>query len=193
MLERLPIRVLGAIINDTPSKGVYRYYGYATGYQAYDEEPRPSRQIETEPVSFDLREGAAIEEEETPAEVRGNGSGSILLVEDDAGVRALAEEVLEESGYRVLSAASGSEAVEVVGEYRGEIDLLLTDVVLPGLSGPEVAERLCADHPDLRVVFMSGYTGEAIRDRLSRSREAPLLEKPFTPTALESMIRNALR
>jgi len=136
---------------------------------------------------------AAIEEEDTPAEVRGNGSGSILLVEDDAGVRALAEEVLAESGYRVLSAASGSEAVEVVREYRGEIDLLLTDVVLPGLSGPEVAERLCADHPDLRVVFMSGYTGEAIRDRLSRSREAPLLEKPFTPTALESMIRNALR
>jgi len=131
--------------------------------------------------------------EEEPAAERTNGRGSILLVEDDEGVRTLASEVLDESGYSVLTASSGPEAVRILGEYRGEIDLLLTDVVLPGMSGPEVAERIRADRPDLRVVFMSGYTGEAIGDQLTSDRGAPLLEKPFTPSALEQVVRDALR
>jgi two-component system cell cycle sensor histidine kinase/response regulator CckA len=123
----------------------------------------------------------------------GKGSETILIVEDEPGVRILAQRSLEQHGYRVLSAASAEEALELVGRGRDRIDLLLTDAVLPKMSGPELARILQAQlPPGLRVLFVSGYTDEAIvRLGLLSATEA-FLQKPFGPTVLVRKIRQVL-
>jgi CheY-like chemotaxis protein len=111
----------------------------------------------------------------------------ILLVEDDAGVRGLARALLESAGYRVLVAALPSAALAVEAAHQGGIDLLLSDVVMPEMDGYELAARLRARRPGLRVVLMSGYTGEA-----TGGVAWPLVPKPFLPSALQSAVRGAL-
>ena len=85
------------------------------------------------------------------------GSETILLVEDEEPLRKLCTEFLEQLGYRMLAASNAKEAVALVEGYSGKIDLLITDVVMPGLPGPELAEALLALRPDLKVIFISGY------------------------------------
>jgi two-component system cell cycle sensor histidine kinase/response regulator CckA len=118
--------------------------------------------------------------------------GTILLVEDEAPVRRMAEEVLRSLGYRVLSALHGTEALRIAAEYEGAIDLLLTDVVMPGLTGPEVARRFAAMFPKGRVLYMSGYTDEAIEHHGLRRRSSRVLQKPFTHESLSIAVGNAL-
>ncbi|MFW6205616.1 MAG: PAS domain S-box protein, partial [Gemmatimonadota bacterium] len=118
------------------------------------------------------------------------GTESILLVEDDDAVRTLAARVLERAGYTVHTARDGREALDRVGGLEA-VDLLLTDVVMPGLSGRQLADRLRGRDPTLRVVFMSGYTAdETIRDR--EHRVGAFLEKPFTPDRLAAIVRDVL-
>ena len=117
---------------------------------------------------------------------------TILLVEDDETMRTLTRQLLEEHGYTVIEADDGKSALEWVQSHPGPIDLLLTDVVMRRMSGPELVERLSASHPDLKVVFMSGYTGELIAERQVLKRGITLLEKPFTRTALLNTIHAAL-
>jgi CheY-like chemotaxis protein len=117
---------------------------------------------------------------------------TILLVEDDETMRTLTRQLLEEHGYTVIEADDGKSALEWVQSHPGPIDLLLTDVVMRRMSGPELVERLSASHPDLKVVFMSGYTGELIAQRQVLKRGITLLEKPFTRTALLNTIHAAL-
>jgi CheY-like chemotaxis protein len=121
------------------------------------------------------------------------GSETILLVEDEAGVRDLILEVLTARGYNVLEARSGAEALHICQQYAGPIHLLLTDVVMPGgMNGRELADRLTSLRPELKVLYMSGYTDEAIVHHGVLDRDTVFLQKPFTPNALERKTREIL-
>ena len=120
------------------------------------------------------------------------GTETILLVEDEEPVRALARRCLEENGYRVLVASGPREAEEMAGKFAGTIHLLLTDVVMPGDSGHDLARRLAPRRPALRVLYMSGYTDDAITHRGVLAPGIELLEKPFDPAALIRRVRDVL-
>jgi two-component system, cell cycle sensor histidine kinase and response regulator CckA len=138
-------------------------------------------------VSARVREPAA----SPPTIGLGRGSETVLLVEDEAVVRNLARRVLRDSGYRVIEARSGEEALRLAGEHPDRIDLLLTDVVMPGMNGRELADRLGEIRPGTRVVFMSGYTEDVILKR-GVSGDLAFLAKPFTPPMLARSVREAL-
>jgi two-component system cell cycle sensor histidine kinase/response regulator CckA len=120
------------------------------------------------------------------------GSETILLVEDELGVRRLTERVLRGAGYTVLSVGSGAEALRALETHDGFVDLLLTDVVMPVMNGPDLARRLLQRSPRTRVLFMSGYTDDAIVRHGVHAGHTQLLEKPFTVTDLTHAVRDAL-
>ena len=126
-----------------------------------------------------------------PVELR-QGTETVLLVEDEEMVRALVGDVLERNGYRVLEAPGGPKAIEIAEQHEGHINLLLTDVVMPGMSGRELAEELTRLRPELKVLYMSGYTAEAPSDRGLSNQGTPFLQKPFTPPALMQRVRDLL-
>jgi CheY-like chemotaxis protein len=121
-----------------------------------------------------------------------SGNETILVVEDDPGVRALVVRALQEGGYRVLPAAGGDEAEFVARELEGPLDLLLSDVVMPGRTGPEVARAIAAIRPGVRVLFVSGYTHDAIGRKGELPEGTELLHKPFTPEVLLARVRAVL-
>jgi two-component system, cell cycle sensor histidine kinase and response regulator CckA len=121
-----------------------------------------------------------------------SGGETILLVEDDPAVRRMAAEVLLSTGYRVLAAPSGADALRVAAEYDGRLDLLLTDVVMPGMTGPELARQFMAKFPRIRILYMSGYTDDAIERHGFRERTMRVLQKPFTHDTLAQGVREAL-
>ena len=118
------------------------------------------------------------------------GCETILLVEDEASVRNLAQRLLEQSGYRVLPATDGSEALSLCAAHGEHIDLMVTDVVMPRMRGGELAARVALIRPGLRVLFMSGYTDNSIDPSISRS--GAFLQKPFTLEQLLGAVRSAL-
>lgn len=120
------------------------------------------------------------------------GTETVLLVEDETQVRALARLVLEEAGYTVIEARRGDEAIQVGEQHPGPIQLLLTDVVMPGLGGRAVAEHLGRTRPNLRVLYMSGYTDNAIDQHGVLGPGVTLLQKPFTLHALARKVREVL-
>jgi PAS domain S-box-containing protein len=120
------------------------------------------------------------------------GTETVLLVEDEGTVRSVAREVLQMVGYTVLEAASGEEALQRAAQHNGAIHLLLTDVVMPGMSGRDLAERLIVDYPALEVLYLSGYTDEAIAHHGVLQAGIELLHKPFTPDALARRVREVL-
>jgi len=134
---------------------------------------------------------AAEAEEQSPAEAL-RGSETILVLEDEARVRKLVCGVLAGRGYRVLEAVRGEEAVRIAAEHHDRIDLLLTDVVMPEMSGPQVLEQMRARHPEMKVLFMSGYTDEAMMHHGILDSGAPFLQKPFLPETLARKVREAL-
>lgn len=117
---------------------------------------------------------------------------TILLAEDEEGVRELAQEILEESGYQVLSVSSGVEAVRLAESHPGPIHLLLTDVVMPGMSGPDVARSVRALRPQLAILYMSGYGGGAMTERGALYPDADVVSKPFSAELLTQSVRAAL-
>ena len=119
------------------------------------------------------------------------GAMTILVVDDDASLLDVVQVVLEGAGYAVLKALNGQEALRVAQAHQGPIALLLADVVMPGLSGPEVAARLHAVQPGAKVLFMSGFTTEYVQARGLREGD-PLLVKPFSPETLLSKVRAML-
>ncbi len=139
-----------------------------------------------------------VEDSLTPQEVREvsqnipRGTETILLVEDEQGVRDLAREYLEISGYKVLVAENGAAAVKAASEHKGAIDLIMTDVVMPGLSGSELTKRIEAIRPGIRIMYMSGYTDQAIVHHGILGPDIVLLQKPFTLNALAHKLREAL-
>ncbi len=120
------------------------------------------------------------------------GSETILLVEDEEVVRKLAREVLESRGYRVLDARGGEEALQICERFEGTIHLMLTDVVMPRMSGRTLADKIVASRPDVRVLFMSGYTDDAIAHHGVLEVGLDYLPKPFTIESLTGKVREVL-
>lgn len=117
---------------------------------------------------------------------------TILIVDDEPDIRALARDTLEGKGYTVLEAGNGADALLAAGLYPEPIHLVLTDVIMPTLSGPDMAEDLKAVRPDTKVVFMSGYTTEVMGQYGVMRSGAPFLAKPFSPDALVRKLREVL-
>jgi two-component system, cell cycle sensor histidine kinase and response regulator CckA len=155
-------------------------------------------------VTSELGEGTtfviylpAVEEEAEEPEARTDaatphGDETILLIEDDAALRRVALRILEKHGFNVLEAANGGEALLLCESFQGPIDLVLTDVVMPGMGGRECFERLTTLRGDLQVLYMSGYTEDAIAHRGVLNEGTRLLQKPFTVKELLGAIRQAL-
>jgi len=120
------------------------------------------------------------------------GSETVLLVEDDDSMRDLTRHCLEMGGYTVLGVQDGEAAIRMASEQKGPIHLLLTDVVMPGINGRQLAESLSVLRPNMRVLYMSGYTADLIAQRGVLEPQVALLEKPFTRDALFRKVRTVL-
>jgi two-component system, cell cycle sensor histidine kinase and response regulator CckA len=116
----------------------------------------------------------------------------ILLAEDEEGVRSLASRILRENGYHVLEAVEGLQALRIAQDYAGKIDLVLTDVVMPGISGSTLVVRLRAKQPDIRALYISGYTDNAIVHHGILDANIAFLQKPFTVDGLLRKVREVL-
>ena len=125
------------------------------------------------------------------AEVR--GSETVLLVEDEESVRQLVRETLESKGYTVLEADNGEAAMQLARTHDGTLDMLITDVVMPGMSGRELAQQLGASHPQTKILFLSGYTEDAIVHQGVFEPGTAFLQKPFTLQVLSRKVREVLR
>jgi CheY-like chemotaxis protein len=119
------------------------------------------------------------------------GTETILLAEDEELVRVLAKGVLERLGYRVIEAAHGGAALLLCERHPGEVHLLISDLVMPEMSGRDLAERLGRIRPEMRVLYMSGYTDNAIHNDLW-DQGANFMQKPFLPSELASKVREIL-
>ena len=120
------------------------------------------------------------------------GTEWVLLVEDEDTVRTLVRTILESRGFHVIDARNAEEAMRVLPADLDSVDLLLTDVVMPGLSGPELFERLVRERPALKVLFLSGYSDDMIVTRGLFAPDSPYLQKPFTARGLMRKIRDVL-
>jgi len=136
-------------------------------------------------------EEASLKKEPVPKELL-QGSETVLMVEDDEGVRNLSKKILKQSGYNVLEAQDGEEALMVSKAHAGPIHLLLTDVVMPKMSGKELADRLQPLRPETKILFMSGYTDNTIIRHGTLRPDVNFMQKPFTPELLSQRIRRVL-
>jgi CheY-like chemotaxis protein len=132
-----------------------------------------------------------IEPSAPPAAVP-RGTETVLLVEDEPALRAVARRTLERQGYIVLEAPNGEAGLAVAAAHTGPLDLLVTDVVMPGISGRELATRLVASRPTVRVLYTSGYTDDAIVQHGVLEDGIQFLQKPFTPSGLARKVREVL-
>jgi len=137
-------------------------------------------------------DACAVPEEIRLGAATGGGSETVLVAEDQEAVRSLAGSALKHVGYRVIEASDGNDAMTVAGRYAGEIHLLLTDVVMPGMDGKELSERLKKVRPNLKVLFISGYTADVIAERGVLERGVAFLHKPFSPEELAQKVREVL-
>lgn len=168
--------VHGIVKQSGGSIGVYSEPGRGTTFKIYL--PRVDAPIDVTPLA-------------TRATARG-GSETVLLLEDEEAVRALAERILTQHGYRVFVAATPREALDIAAGSKNSLHLLLSDMVLPEMSGPSLAEKLLAGQPGLSVLYMSGYTDHAIVHGGILERDTPFIQKPFTPEALLRKVREVL-
>jgi CheY-like chemotaxis protein len=166
-------------------------------------QPRALRRYITQ-----LRDGGLLREQKSPAAVQANcdslvfvelrslvrklttsydGGETVLVVEDQPATAQITRILLESWGYRVLEAHNAAEAMCIFEQYAAEIRLLLSDVIMPGVSGPQLATCLLKDHPELRVVYMSGYPGDEWN-----GHDVGFLQKPFNPASLARVIRREL-
>ena len=139
-----------------------------------------------------VEEDASSAESRPERETTSGGAETVLLVEDEDAVRALTRIVLEGQGYSVLEASDGAEALAVAGRHEGPIHLLLSDVVMPVMGGRQLAERLLASHPELKVLFQSGYTDDAVVRHGILHEKVHFLQKPYSPAALAAKVREVL-
>jgi len=126
------------------------------------------------------------------APTTGGGTETLLVVDDEAGIRSLLCRGLERLGYTVLSAESGDVALRLVQEHTGPIALVITDVVMPDMSGPDLVRRLGAVRPGLRTLFMSGYADDALLQDGGIRPDINFIQKPFSPDALAGRVREIL-
>ena len=136
-------------------------------------------------------DACAVEKEEISVSVAGGGE-TILVVEDQEAVRSFAKAALRQHGYQVIHAGDGDQALSVAKLHSGQIHLLVTDVVMPGLNGKELSERLKELRPNLKVLFISGYTADVIAQRGILDPDVAFLHKPFSPDELAAKVREVL-
>ena len=158
---------------------VYSEPGRGTTFKLY----LPKIEEEVAGEVFDRRPGSS----DLP-----RGSEVVLLVEDEKGVRELARQYLEMSGYTVIEAEDGHTALELSAMHVGPIDLVLTDVVMPGISGRELADRISRSRPGIKILYMSGYTDQAVVHHGILESDAVLLQKPFNMASLATKLREIL-
>lgn len=120
------------------------------------------------------------------------GNETILIVEDEEAVRNLASQILKRQGYRVLVASSGEEALELFSVSKEPIHLILTDVVMPRMNGRELADHLISFHPEMKILYMSGYTDDAILHHGVLEEGVNYIQKPFTMEGLTKKVREVL-
>jgi two-component system cell cycle sensor histidine kinase/response regulator CckA len=169
--------VYGAVKQSGGFVWVYSELGHGTTFRIYL--PRVQGEAETELPSVGSKRFA-------------RGTETVLLVEDEESLNKLTGEILQESGYTVLKARNGLEALEVAQRYEGTIHLLLTDVVMPKMGGPALAKQLAVLRPEMKLLYMSGYTrGSVVTQELAESGSG-LLQKPFTRDTLVRKAREVL-
>jgi CheY-like chemotaxis protein len=169
--------VFGIIKQSGGHVGVYSEVGVGTTFKVYL--PRVEQKVDGVKSPSGLR---------TPP----RGTETILIVEDEDGVRALTRHILAGNGYAVLEAAEGDEAIAIVEEHSGPIHLLISDVVMPGAGGRVVADRVAQRHPGVRVLFVSGYTDDAVVRHGVLQQGVNFLQKPFSPNSLLLKVREVL-
>ena len=152
--------------------------GHGTTFKVYL--PRSNRELPLQPVVPVVTAPIKIVSE------------TLLLVEDEIGVRRLAKRILDGAGYQVLEAANGDDAEQLFADHAESIDLVVTDVIMPGCGGPELMSRLLVLAPGLRVLYMSGYTEQSVAHRTGITRGLPFVQKPFTAAELVRQVRDAL-
>jgi two-component system cell cycle sensor histidine kinase/response regulator CckA len=168
--------------------GIVRQYG---GVVRVSSEPGEGTTVKVYLPRVDSDEAAPVTPEDgATAALRGRET--VLVAEDEEGVRELLRKILQEFGYTVLAARHGRDALLLAGEHGGGIDLLLTDVVMPEMSGRELAETLQDRQPGLKVLFMSGYTDDEVLQRGVSGKDASLLRKPFAAEELVRRVRMLL-
>lgn len=143
-------------------------------------------------ILLPAEEGAAGATEPEAIETAPGGTETVLVVEDEPEIRALVQALLADKGYRVLVAADPSEAMATSSSYEGPIDMVLTDVVMPGMTGPEMIVCLFRTRPDIKHLYMSGYSTETLVERAICGPLLRLLHKPFTPQSLLAAVRSTL-
>jgi len=155
---------------------VYSEVGHGASFKIY------LRRIDDQPLS----------EKQTPLQNEHEGHETVLLVEDETVVREMVCEILQSKGYRVLTAGGGEEALRLWQTHRNDVDLLVTDLIMPGMSGRVLGELLLHVRPDLAVLYMSGYTDDAIVRHGLLTEGVEFIQKPFTPTGLALKVRSIL-
>jgi CheY-like chemotaxis protein len=156
---------------------VYSEPGYGTTFKVYL--PRTDEPVQSPEISIDSAKSL-------------HGTETILLVEDEQALRELTRSLLVESGYTVLEARNPAHAIEIARSHNGVILLMLSDVVMPGMSGPQLARKLAHLRPEMKVHYMSGYTGNSVFRRGLLEENAKFLQKPFTRQKLLQQVRYAL-
>ena len=139
-----------------------------------------------------ISQTASSESIESTEERTIHGKETVLIVEDDEMVRKLSSRTLKKFGYAILEARNGLKALDLCKEYKGQIDLVLTDVIMPEMGGPELVKQLSEQYPHIKVVYMSGYTDNAISHHGVIEEGIAFINKPATPDELGQKVRDVL-
>jgi CheY-like chemotaxis protein len=174
-------------VDSEPNRGTtFRIYLPAAAPSA--EARAPSVEKETRDVAPPHSRGPAA----VVTAVAPSTKGTILLVEDEEWVRSLARHVLQQGGYKILEARHGQEALQLWERAKDEVRLMVTDVVMPEMNGSDLARQLLSQRPDLKVIFMSGYTDRDLFDSELLDQGVAFLQKPFLPNTLSSKVQELL-
>ena len=150
----------------------------------------PSRKSSREAHGGERRGQGAAAEAEAAADL--TGQGTILLVEDEEGLRSLNARGLRSRGYSVIEASNGVEAMEALEEKNGAVDLVVSDVVMPEMDGPTLLKEMRGRNPDLKIIFVSGYAEDAFEKSLPENEQFAFLPKPFTLSQLVAAVKETM-
>jgi PAS domain S-box-containing protein len=171
---------------------VYGVVKQSGGFIFVDSQPQRGTAFRAYFPRVDAREEPAILQDALGLPRHARGQETILLVEDEVNLRRLARQYLGTQGYKILEAEDGAAALQIASGHEGAIDLLLTDVIMPGMNGRELARHIAAERPDIRVLYMSGYAENAVGEDGTLDAGINLLQKPFSLPALKDKVREVL-